>query len=204
MKTRLYKLKIFILDTVIFAISGIAFSLGVNCFISKNDILNGGFTGIATILNHIWGLPIGTTIFVLNIPLLIIAEKKLGRNFVIRTLWATLVTSAIIDMGVILPVYRGNLLVSSVVGGALIGIALGIIFIRNATTGGVEIIAHLTQIRYPRLSLGKAIMIFDAIIVTIGGIVYRNFQSMLYAVVVIYTTAQVLDFIIKKQIKLTR
>ncbi len=198
MKARLYKFKIFTIDTAIFVLSGIAFSLGVNCFLSKNDILNGGFTGIATILNHIWGLPIGTTIFVLNIPLLIIAKKKLGTDFVIRTLWATLITSAIIDIGIILPVYRGSLLISSVMGGILIGIALGIIFIRNATTGGVEIIAHLTQIRYPRLSLGKAIMIFDAIIIVVGGIIYKNFQSMLYAVVAIFATAQVLDFIIKK------
>ncbi len=203
MKNRLYKAKVFVIDTLVFILSGVAFSTGLNCFISQNDILNGGFTGIATILNHIWGLPIGTTIFVLNIPLFIISKKKLGTNFVIRTVWATLITSAIIDIGAILPVYRGSLLLSSVIGGVLIGIALGIIFVRNATTGGVDIIAKLTQIRYPHLTLGKSILIFDAIIVIIGGIIYKNFQSVLYAVVVIFATAQVLDFIIKK-LTLTR
>ncbi len=198
MKIRLYKFKEFILDTIIFAISGIAFSIGLNCFISRNDILNGGFTGIATILNNVLGLPIGTTIFVLNIPLFIIAKKKLGTDFVLRTNWATLITSTIIDIGIILPIYRGSLLLASVIGGTLIGIALGIIFIRNATTGGIDIIAKLTQIRYPHLTLGKSILIFDAFIVIIGGFIYRNFQSVLYAVVVIFATSQVLDFIIKK------
>ncbi len=198
MKTRLYKTKLFTIDTLVFVVSGIAFSVGLNCFISQNDILNGGFTGIATILNHVWGLPIGTTIFVLNIPLFIIAKRKLGTGFVLRTVWATLITSAIIDMGAVLPVYRGSLLLASVIGGALIGIALGIIFIRNATTGGVDIIAKLTQIRYPHLTLGKSILLFDATIVIIGGFIYRNFQSVLYAAVVIFATAQVLDFIIKK------
>ncbi len=198
MRAPLYKAKTFTVDTLVFILSGVAFSVGLNCFISQNDILNGGFTGIATILNHIWGLPIGTTIFVLNIPLFIIAKKKLGTDFVLRTIWATLITSAIIDMGMVLPVYKGSLLIASVTGGALIGVALGIIFVRNATTGGVDIIAKLTQIRYPHLSLGKSILIFDAIIVIIGGFIYRNFQSVLYAVVVIFATAQVLDYIIRR------
>ena len=196
MKTHRSNIKDFFLDTLVFILGGVAFSVAVNCFLSKNNNLNGGFTGIATVLNYLLNIPIGTTIFIMNIPLFIIAFKKLGARFVKRTVWATLITSTLIDIGVFLPVYKNDLLLSSIFGGALVGISLGIIFIRNATTGGVDIIAKLIQMKYPHISIGKSILIFDAVIVVLGGIVYQNVESMLYASVVIFVSAQVLDYII--------
>lgn len=193
---KIHRIKDFVFDTLVFILSGVAFSVAVNCFLSRNNILNGGFTGIATIFNFLFDVPIGTAIFIMNIPLFAVAFKKLGVKFLKRTVWATLITSTLIDIGVILPVYRNDLLLSSIFGGALVGISLGIIFIRNATTGGVDIIAKLIQIKHPHISVGKSILVFDGIIVVLGGIVYRNVESMLYASVVIFVSAQVLDYII--------
>lgn len=195
-KKHLNKIKEFLFDTFVFIIGGVAFSVGINCFLSRNNILNGGFTGIATILNFLFNLPIGTVIFILNIPFFVVGFKKLGAKFIYRTIWATLITSTLVDIGVILPVYNNDLLLSSIFGGALVGIALGIIFLRNATTGGVDIIAKLIQLNFPQVSIGRSILIFDAVIVVLGGFVYRNFESMLYASVVIFVSAQVLDYII--------
>lgn len=196
MKIHRNKIKDFFYDTVIFILGGILFSVAVNCFLSRNNILNGGFTGIATILNFLFDLPIGTTVFVMNIPVFVVAFKRLGARFVLRTVWATFITSTLIDIGVFLPVYKNDLLLSSLFGGALVGVSLGIIFIRNATTGGVDIIAKLVQLKNPHISIGRSILFFDAIIVVLGGIVYRNFESMLYASVVIFVSAQVLDYVI--------
>ncbi len=196
MKKHRNKLREFLTDTLIFILGGILYSVAINCFLSRNNILNGGFTGVATILNFLFDLPIGTVIFIMNIPVFAIAFKKLGSRFILRTVWATLINSTFIDIGVLLPVYQNDLLLSSLFGGALTGIALGIIFIRNATTGGVDIIAKLIQLKNPHISIGRSILIFDAAIVALGGIVYRNFESMLYAAVVIFVSAQVLDYII--------
>lgn len=190
------KVKEFLIDTFVFVIGGILYSVAINCFLSKNNILNGGFTGIATILNFLFELPIGTVIFIMNIPLFLIAFKKLGVRFVLRTVWATLINSTCIDVGMFLPVYQNDLLLSSLFGGALVGLALGIIFIRNATTGGVDIIAKLIKLKFPHISIGRSILIFDIFVVILGGIIYRNFESMLYASVVIFVSAQVLDFVI--------
>lgn len=196
MKISRNKVKGFFVDTFIFVIGDCLYSVAVNCFLSKNNILNGGFTGIATILNYLFDLPIGTVIFIMNIPLFIIAFKKLGAKFILRTIWATFISSTLIDLGVILPVYNNDLLLSSLFGGALVGVSLGIIFIRNATTGGVDIIAKLVQLKNPQISIGRSILAFDAVIVILGGIVYRNFESMLYASVVIFVSSQVLDYVI--------
>ncbi|MBR5247226.1 MAG: YitT family protein [Clostridia bacterium] len=171
-------------------------SIAVNCFLAKNGILYGGFSGIATILNFLFDIPIGTAIFVMNVPLFLIALKKLGGKFIKMTIWATFITSIIIDTGSFLPAYSNDLLLSSLIGGALVGISLGIIFVRNATTGGIDIIAKLIQINHPHFSFGKSVLIFDGFVILLGGIIYKNIEAMLYAAVVTFVSAQVLDYVI--------
>lgn len=190
------KLKLFITDTAFFILGGVLYSLSVNCFLSKNQILNGGFTGFATVINYLFGLPIGTVILFLNIPLFIISYKKLGIRFVVSSFWATFIMSALIDLGDFLPVYRGDLLLASLFGGALSGAGLGIIFINGATTGGTDIIAKLIGLKYPHITLGKTILLIDLVIIALGGLVYKNIESSLYASVVIFVSSQTIDYII--------
>ena len=191
-----YNIKEFFFDILVFVVASTAFSVGINCFLARNNILNGGFTGIATILNYLFEIPIGVAIFIMNTPLLIIAFKKLGVKFVFRTFLVIAISSVIIDLGAFLPVYKNNLLLSSIFGGVLSGLSLGIIFMRNATTGGVDIIAKLIKLRHPHITLGKSIFILDAIVIIAGGFVYGNFESMLYATISIFVSAQVLDYVI--------
>ena len=191
-----YNGKEFLIDTLIFIIASSAFSVGINCFLANNNILNGGLTGIATILNYLFDFPIGMGIFLMNVPLLLIAFKKLGVMFVFRTFWVIAISSVIIDLGAFLPVYKNDLLLSSIFGGVLSGISLGIIFLRNATTGGVDIIAKLIKLRHPHITLGKSIFILDAVVIITGGFIYNNLESMLYAAVTVFVSAQVLDYII--------
>lgn len=188
-----YSPKEFLIDTLVFIVASIAFSVGINCFLANNNILNGGITGIATILNYLFEFPIGMGIFVMNVPLLLIALKKLGLKFVFRTFLVIAISSVIIDLGAFLPVYKNDLLLSSIFGGVLSGISLGIIFLRNATTGGVDIIAKLIKLRHPHITLGKSIFILDAVVIITGGIIYGNLESMLYAAVTVFVSAQVHD-----------
>lgn len=196
MKISRKKIQAFIIDTGVFIFGGSLYSIAVNCFTSRNNILNGGFTGLATIMNYLLDTPIGTVIFILNIPLFFIGYKKLGGKFILRTAWATFIMSSLIDIGVLLPVYRNDLLLSSLFGGALSGAGLGIIFIRNATTGGTDIIAKLIQLEHPQISIGRSILMFDLCTVILGGLVYRNVEAMLYACVVIFLSSQTIDYII--------
>ena len=191
-----YNWKEFLIDTLIFILASTAFSIGINCFLANNNILNGGITGIATILNYLFDFPIGMGIFIMNMPLLIIALRKLGLLFVFRTFWVIAISSVIIDLGAFLPVYKNDLLLSSIFGGVLSGFSLGIIFLRNATTGGVDIIARLIKLKHPHITLGKSIFILDAIVIITGGIIYKNIESMLYAAIAVFVSAQVLDYVI--------
>ncbi len=188
--------KEFFIDTLVFVLASVVYSVALNCFLARNNILNGGFTGIATILNYLFEIPIGITIFIMNTPLLLIAFKKLGAKFVFRTFLVIAISSALIDLGVFLPIYKNDLLLSSIFGGVLAGFSLGIIFLRNATTGGVDIIAKLIKLKYPHITIGKSIFLLDAFVILLGGIIYQNIESMLYAAVGIFVSVQVLDYII--------
>lgn len=190
------RIKTIISDTAIYIFGGTLYSISVNCFLSKNQILNGGFTGFATVINYLFSLPIGTVIFLLNIPLFIISYKKLGVRFVLSSFLATFIMSFLIDIGSFLPVYKGDLLLASLFGGVLSGAGLGIVFINGATTGGTDIIAKLVGMKYPHISLGKTIFIIDLAIIALGGLVYRNIESSLYAAVVIFVSSQTIDYII--------
>ncbi len=185
-----------LIDTLVFILASLVYSVALNCFLARNNILNGGFTGIATILNYLFEIPIGATIFLMNAPLLVISFKKLGARFVFRTFLVIAISSVFIDIGVFLPIYKNDLLLSSIFGGVLTGLSFGIIFIRNATTGGVDIIAKLIKLKHPHITIGKSIFLLDAFVIALGGIVYRNLESMLYAAVGIFVSVQVLDYII--------
>ena len=85
------------------------YAVSVNSFLAPNGIINGGFTGIATILNRLFLLPIGTAVFIMNIPLFFLAYKKLGKGFIVKTVFATFTVSFIIDYtSAFLPVYSGD------------------------------------------------------------------------------------------------
>ena len=142
------------------------YAVSVNSFLAPNGIINGGFTGIATILNRLFSLPIGTAVFIMNIPLFFLAYKKLGKGFIVKTVFATFTVSFIIDYtSAFLPVYSGDRLLSSLFGAVTGGAGLARVFARNATTGGVDTAAKLIKLKHPPLSMGRIILLLEMLVV---------------------------------------
>lgn len=187
-----------VIALLFFSLAGSFFySVSVNTFTAPNDILLGGFTGIAVILQHLFEAPIGLAVVVMNIPLFLISLKKLGPAFVLRTLWTTLVSSAMIDWtATFLPVYEGDKLLSALFGGVFSGLGLSLFFLQNTTSGGIDILAKLLRQRFPHLSMGRLILGLDVLILGASYFVYRSVENLLYAVVVIYVSTQAIDVIL--------
>ncbi len=183
-------------DFLYFLMGGAMYALSVNMFTAPNDILPGGFTGVATILNHLFETPIGTAVFLLNIPLFLIAFKKFGFSFIIKTVAATFLMSALIDLSAsFLPVYRGDKLLSALFGGILSGAGLGFVFLRGATTGGTDILSKLLRLRFPAASMGRMVLVLDLLVIAASFAVYRSLENVLYALVVIYVSSQTIDLV---------
>lgn len=97
------------MDAVFFLAGSFLFAVSIDTFTAPNQIAAGGLTGVATILNHMFGIPIGTANILMNVPLLIWAYVEMGYQIIIKTVVATIVSSAMIDVMVpYLPQYRNR------------------------------------------------------------------------------------------------
>lgn len=185
-----------VVDYVIIAVGAVLYALSVVVFTSPNNIAPGGLTGIATMLNFMFSLPIGTLIFLMNIPLFIWGAVENGLSFLTKTIIGTAFVSVAIDaLTPFVPVYTGDTLLAAIFGGILNGIGLGFIFYRGGSTGGTDIIALNIHKHMPYISTGNIIMIADFAILIMVFFVYNSVESVLYAIIAIFVSIKVIDTI---------
>ena len=186
-----------IIDFLFYFAGCAVYSVALNCFIEPNSLVIGGFSGLAIIIKYLFGLPVGALIFALNLPLFIISYKLIGKAFIIKSAIATALMSVLIDLSApVLPHFKGDTVLAALAGGVSSGIGLALIFIRGASTGGTDIIAKLVSLKFRNISVGRVIMIADGLVIALSAIIYKSAQSVLYSVVMIFVSANIIDYII--------
>lgn len=179
-------------------IAVVLYGIGVEMFVAPNQIVTGGVTGVSLILNHLLGLPIGTLTLAMNLPLLALGWRKLGRSFLLRTLRTVALISIFIDVVMpYFPKYNGEKLLAALFGGVLLGISLAIVLTNGGSTGGTDIVVKLLLLKNPHVSLGNMVMLTDIVVVVAGALVYRDIETILYGVVMIYVSGEVIDRMVK-------
>lgn len=165
------------------------YALSMVMFLIPSGVPVGGISGIAMVLNHLFGLPIGVMTIVLNVPLFLLSWRTLGRRFVVRSAYCMLLSSVLTDVFMLfVPVYEGDKLLSAMFGGAVIGISMGLIFSRGGTTGGTDIVSKLINFRTGR-SVGGAQLACNAVVILAASYFYSNgtvsdvLEIVLYSVV---------------------
>ncbi len=191
------KIKAYLIDFLLFIIGSSIYSVAVLTFLSPNEISPGGVTGIAMVINYLFYLPIGFTVFIINIPLLVLGFIKFGKGFILKTAVATVCVSAVLDIcETFLPMLKIDSILASVYGGGLMGLGISIIMLRGSTTGGVDIVAKLINKRLPYVSVGKIILFVDALVVILSALVYKNTESALYSVIALFVSSQIMDLML--------
>lgn len=191
------KIKTKIADYSIIAVGALLYAVAVNVFTAPNNIAPGGLTGVATMLNFLFGLPIGTMIFIMNIPLFIWGAVVNGKRFLAKTIIASFLLSVFIDTTVLfIPQYKGDQMLASVFGGLTSGVGLALIFYRGGTTGGTDIIARNIHKKLPFVSMGNIILAADAVVIAAAGFVFGSLESSLYAVISIFVSTKIIDTIV--------
>ena len=185
-------------DAACYTAGSLLYAASVNMFAAPNGIAPGGATGAATLLHELCGVPIGGTVMLINLPLLLAAYLRLGRGFTVRTLLAAALSSVVIDVTAPwLPAFLSQeRLLACLCGGVLSGAGLGLICLRGATTGGSEIAARLLAQRFPAFSIGRMLLAVDAVVIVAAGLVYGSLTNMLYATVMLYVSTRVLDAVV--------
>ncbi len=170
-------------------IGGAAYPL----FLTPCNIAPGGLTGVGMILNYLFGLPIGTTSLLLNIPLFIIGFRTIGQIFVIRSLAATVLFSVAIDV-LNLPALTSDPMLGAIFGGALLGVGLGLILRGGATTGGTDMMAKMVHQKLSFISTGMVLMLIDCVVVIFAA-VYIGTTEALFAMVCIVVNGKIIDMV---------
>ena len=191
------KAREFLLDVLYDGAGGAVFAIGLGCFVGPAQIAPGGVSGLSIIINYLTGLPVGSLNMGINIPLLLLAWRFLGRRFTLKTLRSVFIQSVMIDLvGLWLPVYAGDRIMSALFGGVAIGVGLAPVFMRGSTTGGTDIVSRLIQLRFRHVSIGKLLFMVDTAVLLLSVAVFRNIETGLYGMITIYTSNRSLDGIL--------
>ena len=185
-------------DVSLLLIGSLIYGIGIYMFVVPANIAPGGASGIALMVNFVTGLPVGTLTLVLNVPLLILAWFYLSKKFAVSTAITTAVCSFVLDFVVplFIPVYAGDRLLCSLYGGVLGGAGMALIFIAGSTTGGTDILGYILQKKRPHMSIGRALMIVDGIILAASIFVFGNIEAALFGLISLYVQTKVIDAII--------
>lgn len=196
---KLFSKKWFIAYTLI-VLGAFIMASGFVLFITPYKIVPGGVYGLSIILHHMFGFPVGLTAICFDIPITIIGTRILGPRFGVKTVAGFLLTALFVDTLTLFygnePLVPDNGLLSSIYGGILVGIGLGLIFKARATSGGSDVVAMIIS-RYTKLPPGQMIILVDSLVVLVGLFTFRDWVIPLYSLITIFITGRVMDVILQ-------
>ncbi len=170
-------------------------ALAYRLFLVPNEVAPGGFTGVGQILNALLGWNVGAVALVLNVPLFALSMRSMGLRFGVRSLFASVALSMLIDY---LPfgARTGDKLLAAVFGGVVGGAGFGLIMLGDATTGGSDLLGMLIHKRMKVVKVSAAVFMVDALVIIAAGFVF-DVQGALMALISTYIMARVLDRVLE-------
>ena len=179
-------------------VSGSAiFALGFSLFLEPYGMSPGGISGLAMVLVHLLKVgSVGTLSILINLPLFLLGGMKIVKRFFVGSLIGMILSSVLIDLFAGLPIPEVEPLVGVLYGGGLCGLGLGFVFVIGSSTGGSDILVRLLKLRWRNVPIGQISLYFDAFVVILTGIVYRDITSALYTGLAVFVTSQVVDMVV--------
>ena len=173
------------------------YGVGVYTFALKGEFAPGGVSGLALIINALWGLPVGTVSLLLNLPIVALTFSTLGRRFFLKSLRTMVISTVIIDFVLpLFPVYEGSRLLAAGFSGVLMGAGLSLIYMRGSSTGGTDFLIHAAKRKAPHISFGNLSLAIDAAVILLGIPAFGDIDAALYGMVSAFALTIVMDKII--------
>jgi uncharacterized membrane-anchored protein YitT (DUF2179 family) len=175
-------------------LGGMIYAMGVYTFVSHAGFAPGGITGMGVILNYLFKLPIGAVTLVINIPIVLISLKYLGKHYLLRTFQTLIVSALFMDQVMpLFPHYTGNPLLAALFGGGISGLGLAFIYNAGSCTGGSDLVIMSLRKLHPHLSVGQISLLIDGLLIVLGAFVYNNIDAVLYGILFTLTYTLVID-----------
>ena len=168
---------------------------GTSFFLLPSQLSSGGFTGISTIFYYLIGTPVGTTMFILNIPLFILGYIRLGKKFIIKSISGTTILSIFLNILGKAPVIIQDKFLASIYGGIVVGIGMSIVLKSTSSTGGTDLLIYIIRSFRPDFQTSSLIVIIDVIIVGLNIFFLKNIEIGLYSAIAIYIMGKMVDIV---------
>ena len=168
-------------------------AIAVDFLLLPNQLSVGGFSGVGTITHYLFKIPLGTTVFILNIPLFFLALIRNGKKFFLDSLVGTISLSFFLNLFEDISFINHSNFLACIYGGILSGIGTSIVLNANASTGGSDLLAQIVKTYKPDIKTGNIIILIDIIVVAISTIVFAEIEIGLYSAIAIYIMGKVLD-----------
>lgn len=188
-----------LIDSLVILLGTVIYSIGMYYFVTPSNIAPGGVSGIAILVNYVSGAPVGMVTMIINVPLLLIGWRFVGKEFLWKTILSIAAFPILYDYVLAkmhMPFYDGERIIACIFGGVLVGSGLGLVFSRSGSTGGTDIVSKLIHRKFPHIQLGRGMLMIDFVIITASIFVFKSIESALYAVIVIFTTSLLIDMVV--------
>ena len=179
---------------ILYDISGsILYAAGIYTFAGNAGFAPGGVSGLALIMDHLWGFPVGTMTLLLNIPLVIISYRAVGRQLLIKSAVTMVISSLFLDVIFpMFPVYSGDRLIASVCSGAFLGAGMALFYLRGSSSGGIDFLALTIKKKRPHMTIGVITMLIDLVVILLGWPVFGDVDAVLYGVLATFVSTVVI------------
>ncbi len=192
---RVIKLRKYFIDGIYIIFGCFIMAVGTSLFLLPNQLSSGGFSGIATIIYYLLGFPLGITILVLNIPFLLWALFKVGKELLIKSILGTVLLAVFIDLLESFQVLTDDRFLACIYGGITIGIGMALVLKATASTGGTDLISYIVKAYRPHVRTSNFIVMLDIIIVSLNVLFFREIEIGLYSAIAIYIVGKMIDII---------
>lgn len=189
-------------QTIVMILGVLLLAVGINLFFDPTSMVTGGITGIAIIIKGLTqdiiegGIPLWFTNLFINGFLFLGSYKILGKVFLKKTIFATIMFSVALYLVPVIDIAKGDFLLASVFGGFFSGIGLGLVFSASSSTGGTDVLAAIVHRYFRHYTVAQIIMVIDGAVVVFGAIVY-GIDVTLYAIIAVYITSKMMDAILE-------
>lgn len=170
------------------------YAMGLSTFAKNGGFASGGVSGLSLLAYHLWRMPIGFTTVLINLPLVLLSYRVVGRTFILKTVRSVLICTVFLDvLFPMLPAYHGEPLLAALFGGAGIGAGMALFYRHGSSSGGTDFLTMTVKTLWPYFSLGTVSMAIDFMIILLGWPVFGHADAVLYGLVMTFVCAFTLD-----------
>ena len=167
---------------------------GIYSFAVASGVPVTGVAGVCAILYRLFGIPMGLSNVLINIPIILFSYKVLGKSFLLRSMRCMVLFAVFTDYLLpMMPVYTGDRLLATLCGGVICGIGDALIYMQNSSTGGLDFITMAIKSRHPHMPFGNLTFAAALAVILANGLVFHDVDSIIYGLIFNFLSSYIIN-----------